>query len=84
MHAQRDGLHCFASCHAFPRLFICVGRPSSAPPVRDELDPDDDDDLDMLKGALYKRKDFLGIEEEGTTCPLSFTRGWGDNRCTVA
>lgn len=50
--------------------FSCVGRPSSAPPVRDELDPDDDDDLDMLKGALYKRKDFLGIEEEGKIAPL--------------
>lgn len=27
---------------------------------------DDDDDLDTLnRGALYKRKEFLGVEEEG-------------------
>jgi hypothetical protein len=24
-----------------------------------------DDDLDAFRGALYKRKDFLGVEEEG-------------------
>lgn len=31
-------------------------------------DEDDDvlDGLDGIKGALYKRKDFLGVEEEGT------------------
>lgn len=27
---------------------------------------DDDDDLTGLKGALYKRKDFLDVEDDGT------------------
>lgn len=52
---------------------VCVtsGRPSSAPSVREEVDPEDDADLELLKGALYKRKDFLGIEEGGIcTCDV--------------
>jgi hypothetical protein len=40
-----------------------VGRSGSSI-LGDEVDPEDED-LDEDKGALFKRKDFLGIEEEG-------------------
>ena len=29
------------------------------------MEPEEDVDIENLKGTLFKRKDFLGIEEEG-------------------
>lgn len=35
------------------------------PHTRARCADDSDEELDGFKGALYKRKDFLGVEEEG-------------------
>jgi hypothetical protein len=87
---------CFAFAasrlHAFEvyKYVFCLGRSASAPPIRDELDPDDDDDLDASKGALYKRKDFLGIEEEGSVmncvCAIVYLSAspYGKRACACA
>ena len=39
------------------------------------MEPEEDVDIDNIKGTLFKRKDFLGIEEEGRSWRGSLTTG---------